>query len=49
MYHYFLSGYTAKLAGTERGVTEPDLTTRPASARLSPTSPSYGLICSNAG
>ena len=24
--YYFLSGYTAKLAGTERGVTEPQAT-----------------------
>ena len=32
MYH-FLSGYTAKVAGTERGVTEPQATFSPASAR----------------
>ena len=32
--YYFLSGYTAKLAGTERGVTEPSLSSPPASVRL---------------
>ena len=31
--YYFLSGYTAKVAGTERGVTEPRRRSPPASAR----------------
>ena len=33
--YYFLSGYTAKVAGTELGVTEPSRRSRPASARRS--------------
>ena len=33
--YYFLSGFTSKLAGTERGITEPPRPSRPASARPS--------------
>ncbi len=33
--YYFLSGFTAKLAGTERGITEPHLHSQPASDRHS--------------
>ena len=33
--YYFLSGFTAKLAGTERGITEPTRRSPPASARPS--------------
>ena len=38
MYH-FLSGFTSKLAGTERGVTEPNLHSQLVSAHLSPLNP----------
>jgi phosphoenolpyruvate carboxykinase (ATP) len=40
--YYFLSGYTAKLAGTERGVTEPSATFSPCfGAPFLPLPPSY--------
>ncbi|MGK2966416.1 MAG: phosphoenolpyruvate carboxykinase (ATP) [Tepidiformaceae bacterium] len=40
--YYFISGYTAKLAGTERGVTEPDATFSPCfGAPFLPLPPSY--------
>jgi phosphoenolpyruvate carboxykinase (ATP) len=40
--YYFMSGYTAKLAGTERGVTEPDATFSPCfGAPFLPLPPSY--------
>ncbi len=40
--YYFLSGYTAKLAGTERGVTEPAATFSPCfGAPFLPLPPSY--------
>jgi len=40
--YYFISGYTAKLAGTERGVTEPSATFSPCfGAPFLPLPPSY--------
>jgi phosphoenolpyruvate carboxykinase (ATP) len=40
--YYFVSGYTAKLAGTERGVTEPSATFSPCfGAPFLPLPPSY--------
>jgi phosphoenolpyruvate carboxykinase (ATP) len=40
--YYFLSGYTAKLAGTERGITEPEATFSPCfGAPFLPLPPSY--------
>ena len=40
--YYFMSGYTAKLAGTERGITEPDATFSPCfGAPFLPLPPSY--------
>lgn len=40
--YYFMSGYTAKLAGTERGVTEPSATFSPCfGAPFLPLPPSY--------